>query len=66
MRDRAMGTVLLAIGTGPFGRLILGAMAAAWGAPMAVGLCCSAAVFAIVTLTLAIPEYGRWRRGLNG
>jgi MFS family permease len=65
MRDRAMGTVLLAIGTGPFGRLILGTMAAAWGAPMAVALCCGGAVLAIVTLTLAIPEYGRWRRGLN-
>jgi MFS family permease len=36
MRARAMGTVVLAIGVGPLGRLQCGAMAAAWGAPMAV------------------------------
>ncbi|MFC1525382.1 MFS transporter [Candidatus Latescibacterota bacterium] len=37
MRARAMGTVVLAIGVGPLGRLQCGAMAAAWGAPVAVG-----------------------------
>ena len=35
MRARAMSIVVLAIGMGPFGRLQSGAMAAAWGAPMA-------------------------------
>jgi predicted MFS family arabinose efflux permease len=37
MRSRVMGTLVLAIGGGPLGRLQGGAMAEAWGAPLAVG-----------------------------
>ena len=37
MRSRAMGALVLAIGSGPLGRVQGGAMAVAWGAPLAVG-----------------------------
>ena len=50
MRGRVMGTLVLAIGGGPLGRLQSGAMAEIWGAPLAVG---SMAAFAGVT-TLAV------------
>ena len=38
MRSRAMSTLVVAIGVGPFGRLQSGAMAEAWGAQGAVGV----------------------------
>jgi MFS family permease len=37
MRSRAMGALVLGIGTGPFGRLQSGAMAESWGAALAIG-----------------------------
>lgn len=37
MRSRAMGALVLAIGSGPLGRVQGGAMAVLWGAPVAVG-----------------------------
>lgn len=51
MRGRAMGALVLAIGTGPLGRLLVGAMAENWGAPLAVG---SMAVFAVVAIGAVI------------
>ena len=36
MRGRAMGTLMLAIGFGPLGALQIGALASAWGAPLAL------------------------------
>ena len=47
MRGRAMGAISLAIGTGPLGRLQSGAMAEAFGAPLAVGSMTVMAVAAI-------------------
>ena len=38
MRSRAMSTLVVAIGVGPFGRLQSGAIAEAWGAQGAVGV----------------------------
>ena len=57
MRDRAMGTVVLAIGTGPFGRLQIGALAEAFGAPLAVGLQTSVAIVAIIGVLIALPKF---------
>jgi MFS family permease len=39
LRGRAMGVLTLAIGSGPLGTLLMGAIAGAAGAPWAVGLC---------------------------
>ncbi len=55
MRDRAMGAVVLAIGGGPIGRLNLGAVAAALGAPIAVGLSCAASALTVLGVTAAFP-----------
>ena len=38
MRSRAMGTLVVAIGVGPFGRLQSGALAETWGAQGSVGI----------------------------
>jgi MFS family permease len=38
MRGRAMGALMLAIGFGPLGALLIGALASVWGAPPAVSL----------------------------
>lgn len=42
LRGRAMGVLTLAIGSGPLGTLLMGAIAGAAGAPWAVGLCAAA------------------------
>ena len=65
MRDRAMGSLLLAIGSGPLGRLLIGGSAAVWGVPLAVQICCGVAVAMIAAVMFAIPEYGTWRRKLS-
>lgn len=57
MRDRAMGTVVLAIGTGPFGRLQIGALAESFGAPLALGLQTSVAIVAILGVLIALPGF---------
>ena len=36
MRGRAMGALMLAIGFGPLGAVLIGALASVWGAPLAV------------------------------
>ena len=55
MRDRAMGAVVLAIGGGPIGRLQIGAVAAALGAPFAVGISCVASALSVLGVTAAYP-----------
>jgi predicted MFS family arabinose efflux permease len=53
MRSRAMGALVLAIGSGPIGRVQGGAMAAAWGAPLALGsmaLSAAAGILAVAWL----------------
>jgi len=59
MRGRAMGTLVLAIGGGPLGRLQSGAMAAAWGAPMAVGSMSVFAGVAILVVMALVPHFIR-------
>ena len=57
MRSRAMGTLVLGIGMGPFGRLQIGALAEGFGAALAVGLHGSVAAIAIVVVALLLPEF---------
>jgi len=57
MRDRAMGAIAIGIGTGPPGRLQVGALAEAFGAPFAVGITAAAAVLSVVIITTALPDY---------
>ena len=57
MRGRAMGALVLAIGTGPLGRLQIGAMAALWGAPLAVGSMAGFAGLAILAILLLVPGF---------
>ncbi len=57
MRTRTMGTVVLAIGVGPLGRLQGGAMAQAWGAPLAVGSMALGAILAMAVVTLVLRGF---------
>ena len=57
MRSRAMGGIVLAIGTGPPGRLSAGALAERFGAPFAVGLTCAIAALFVVAVTLAMSGF---------
>jgi predicted MFS family arabinose efflux permease len=55
MRDRAMGTLVLAIGGGPLGRLQIGALATALGSPLAVILTCATSALTVLGVTAAFP-----------
>ena len=61
MRTRAMSTLVLAIGAGPVGRLQSGAMAAAWGAPLATGAMAFTAGVATVAVMLFLSGFARAR-----
>ena len=63
MRGRAMGALVLAIGIGPFGRLQSGAMAEAWGAPVAVGVMATMAGMATLLVSIALGGFVRTDRG---
>ncbi len=65
MRDRAMGTLVLAIGTGPLGRLQIGKLTEVYGAPMALGLHTSVAIVATALIAALLPGF-RARLGENG
>ena len=57
MRGRAMGTLVLAIGAGPFGRLQAGGMAQIWGAPLAVGTMAGLAGLATLAVGLLLAGF---------
>lgn len=57
MRDRAMGTLILAIGTGPLGQLQIGSLTEAFGAPIALGLHSGVAIVAMAFVTALLPEF---------
>ena len=59
MRGRAMGAVNIAIGAGSFGSIQIGALASAFGAPLAVGLACGACVLAVSGVTASLPGFRR-------
>lgn len=56
MRSRAMGTLVLAIGAGPFGQLEIGSLAEAIGAPLALRLHTSLAIILIAVITFLLPD----------
>ena len=62
MRARAMSIVVLAIGMGPFGRLQSGAMAAAWGAPLATAAMALGAGVATLAITLFLSGFATSER----
>ncbi|MEZ4681779.1 MAG: MFS transporter [Caldilineaceae bacterium] len=59
MRSRAMGTLVLAIGAGPLGRLQAGALAESLGAPIAVSLQAVLAALLVGTVILKLPGLRR-------
>ena len=65
MRARAMGALLLAIGFGPFGRLLAGALAQEWGAPFAVSVMSTGALLSVAAATLLLSGFVRPHRELT-
>ncbi len=59
MRQRTLGLVVLAIGADPFGKLQIGAMAQAFGAPFAVGVSTVMAAISIALVGIALPGLRR-------
>ena len=57
MRDRAMGTLVLAIGAGPLGSLQIGKLTEVYGAPIALGLHTSVAIVATALVTALLPGF---------
>ena len=57
MRTRAMGALVLAIGAGPLGRVQGGAMAVAWGAPLAVGSMALWAVIGVIAVAWGLRGF---------
>ena len=55
MRGRALGTLLVAIGAAPAGTLITGAVAEAWGAPVAVAINCTVGLMMMIGILVWIP-----------
>ncbi len=59
MRARSMGTLNFAIGAGSLGRIQIGALATAFGAPWALGLTCGASALLVLAITAALPRFRR-------
>ena len=59
MRNRMMGMLVISIGMGPFGKLLVGALAENYGAPMAVASTASAAFLLIMLITVMTPQLRR-------
>jgi len=55
MRSRAMGTLVIAIGAGPLGRLQAGALAQSFGTPLAVSIQTLLAVVLVAALIVKLP-----------
>lgn len=55
-RGQAMGAIAVAIGVGPFGRLLTGVLAQTYGAPLAVGGEAVAAALLVVAVAAALPR----------
>ena len=64
MRSRAMGAVVLGIGTGPFGRLQSGAMAEGWGAALAIGSMAAWGGLATLAVICLLKGFIRQDKGL--
>jgi MFS family permease len=57
LRGRAMGALTLAIGCTPIGSLEMGALSAAFGAPVAVGLNAALCVLLVALVALRFPRF---------
>ena len=63
MRSRAMSTLVVAIGVGPFGRLQSGALAETWGAQGAVGIMAALGGLGIAATALLLRGFAGRREG---
>ncbi len=61
MRSRAMGSIVIGIGAGPPGKLQVGALAEAFGAPFALGAQTSVCTIAVLTIAMLMPGLRRAR-----
>ena len=61
MRSRAMGSIVIGIGAGPPGKLEIGALAEAFGAPVALTTMSSLCAIAVLTIALLMPGLRRAR-----
>ena len=61
MRSRAMGSIVIGIGAGPPGKLQIGALAEAFGAPFALSLQTSLCALAVITIAMLMPGLRRAR-----
>ena len=59
MRSRTMGSIVIAIGAGPPGRLQIGALAEAFGAPVALSSHTFVCAIAILTIAILMPGLRR-------
>jgi hypothetical protein len=59
MRSRAMGTLVLAIGSDPLGKLQTGYLAEFYGAPFAVAVQAGLAALALLIIAIALPGLRR-------
>ncbi|MEM7533688.1 MAG: MFS transporter [Chloroflexota bacterium] len=59
MRNRMMGLLVLAIGIGPFGRLMVGFLAELYGAPFTVAMTSSVGLVTMVLIAILIPKLRR-------
>ena len=64
MRGRAMGALMLAIGFGPLGALLIGALASAWGAPLAVSLFAGSGILLLACVVWKATAL--WQPALKG
>jgi hypothetical protein len=56
MRGRAMGTWALALGTGPLGHLLMGALISVFGLPTALAINGCALIVSSVAVALTVPR----------
>ena len=57
MRARAMGTLVIAIGFGPLGRILAGGMAEVWSPPAAVGCMAASALSVIACIAFGLRGF---------
>jgi len=63
MRGRAMGAIVLAIGIGPLGKLLSGALVEWFGAPLGIGLPAIVASVAMVLVIVLLPGIRHFGNG---
>ena len=56
MRGRALGVMSLAIGAGPLGAVLTGAVASAYGAPFAIGLNAAIGLVLLASIAVLMPS----------